>query len=295
MPPWSFVFCFSCCLPFSAAGHFCPANSSSATQNSCVPGQYCRVGSSAASECSIGNFCPSPSLQNVCPAGAFCNSSGLTRSFPCQPGYYTPGVGYSAQVGSPAGRFVPSSGRSWVNACPSGYFCNTTGLSAVSDICSFGYYCILNSILPTLCPAGFFGPSLGRGDCDSTTPGNYSTGVGLTVESSFNCEPRFYCAAASTSARAAICPFGLFCPGGGVFFRFCTPGMYCNGGEWSPMGIGLCLKGYFCNPGSAISPCSAGYYCPVAGSISSLGVRNIIPGTCGVRALFALIESRARL
>jgi hypothetical protein len=218
----------------SAVGHFCPAGSSSATQNPCMPGQYCRVGSSIASDCSIGNFCPSPSLQNNCPVG---------------------------------------------------YFCNSTRLTAVSAICPIAHMCPLNSVNPTICPAGYYGPLIGRGYCESTTPGNYSTGVGLTVETSLNCEARFYCPSASTSARSRVCPGGWYCPGGGFAYYYCRSGMYCNGagaaGEYSPLGSGLCPRGNYCRSGWSITACSAGYYCPQQASINAVGGRYFISGTRG--------------
>jgi hypothetical protein len=101
----------------STAGSYCPSGTSPATQIPCVSGDYCATGAAAAAACWLGNFCPTPSLMNRCPAGEFCNTTRLTRSHSCQPGYYTPTTGRTAQVASPTGSFVPTSGQSLLTAC----------------------------------------------------------------------------------------------------------------------------------------------------------------------------------
>lgn len=213
-----------------------------------------------------------------CPAGRFGNTSGLVRgncSGVCEAGYYCTGASVSVTqhaCGAPA-YFCPRGSvqpipigagekgtggdeehRTGVDICSLGHYCrggierkcpqgrygDVTGLShpECSAKCLSGTYCPEGSVVPTICPLGYFCPD-GREKvkCPAGTYGAvtgefrmYFTRniciiysivhniptllyadiyVGLNDRAcSGQCDPGYYCPPASISPRQVMCPAG---------------------------------------------------------------------------------------
>ena len=139
--------------PPCSAGYYCPAGSSSATQNACSSGTYCPLGSAANTTiCPAASYCSSPSSIAACPNGTYC-TAGSTAAVACALGSYCP---------SP----------SLLIACPAGSACNATGLTDVT------------SAVP--CPPMTFSAA-GSSSCSSCGVDSYSLGNASTCVSCGAC------------------------------------------------------------------------------------------------------------
>ncbi|KAI5098830.1 zonadhesin-like, partial [Silurus meridionalis] len=211
-----------------------------------------------------------------CPAGTFCNATGLTdfTNFPCPPGYWCSGTGLP--VLCPAGTFRTQPGAnasSQCQLCAAGKYCpdprltgqpNTVGIpcrasyqcpigSVVEVLCRAGSYCRPQTGEPTPCPAGYHCP---EGSHTYNTPQRM-------------CTYPYYCPANSSTM--------LSCGGG--FMPHNASGLrvsqeisciMCEAGTYRPSGSHhrrclACPSGYHCPPGTddpSSQPCPVGYYCP---------------------------------
>jgi hypothetical protein len=131
------------------AGLYCP---SSSPAQACTAGYYCSaVGASAEARdgpCAIGAFCPagsSSATQQPCTAGSFCNATGLSAAAgPCLAGYWCgAGSNSSTQNECAAGSYCVA-GSSAPVLCPAGAYCayaarGSFELVSVGDVLPVGW------------------------------------------------------------------------------------------------------------------------------------------------------------
>lgn len=306
------------CSGLCLEGYFCPRGSISATQNPCGLGVFCPAGSETPTRssegafvingnsayarsqlaCPVGSFCVGDGGSELCPAGTFGNTSGLTTS--------------------------QCTGR-----CAGGYFCPQGSTSAMSHSCGGAHvYCPEGSALPTPVARGFYSvgvlsqPNREQDPADASTrasqrccePGHYcvlgerkpclagtfGNVFGLTTQScSGRCREGFYCPEESITDSAFQCGSSdRFCPAGSPAPTKAASG-YCtlnsggtaldsdNGaltrsaqriaapGEFAWRGVCFkCPAGTFGIAEGEVNPqcsgkCSRGYFCP-PGSTSPL-------------------------
>lgn len=250
-----------------AAGHFCPAGSTSATQFPCDsydPARpyafYCPVGSGSPLRTASGQrtvLQPAQDRVVPCDAGAYC-TGGV--QYPC-----------------PVGRFGARGGladRDCTAACPVGYFCSQTtddpwaALATNRSANNAG----VGNVNPAQCPPGSYCPDgRYRLPCPAGTFGNVS---GLRdAFCSGLCSAGHYCPAGSVSAEEVACPAGRYGDARG------WPDANC---------AGPCPEGYFCPLGTAAprsNPCGGpDVYCPVGSAAPTRVAPGFYtaPGTGGV-------------
>ena len=253
----------------------CPAGMSGSPCVSCVAGYYkstvdlaactlvrdCGVGKymtattgcttpdCTCQTCTSGTYCTTAAQSNAlgpttCPAGSYCNSTGMTAPRPCPAGSFCPTVGTVVPYTCPAGNYCPS-GSDAVTQCPPGSMCNTTGMS-VPLPCPAGSFCPAGTVIPSTCTAG-----------------NYCPNASMTTQ--ISCPAGSYCPSNGTSVPLA-CPAGSICPlPGTVIPSTCTAGNYCPTGSAA---LTQCPPGSICpsNGMPAPTPCPAGWYCRDAGA-----------------------------
>ena len=294
------------CLP-CPAGQFCEGSGLSHPTGPCPPGWYCLRGASLRNPtnplqgglCSPGHFCPLASRnQTSCPAGRFCNSSGLsTPSGLCDAGFFCVEASETARPADnvtgnfcPHGNFCPQGSSSPV-ACPIGYFLNRTHGVSQSDCqaCLQGWYCASEGLdVPTgLCQPGFFCPPgqhsarpfnytcpkghfcvRGSSEAQPCPPGQYQD---LTMQSACTrCVEGHYCDGVNTSTVDYVdfvCPQGYYCPNGtsSAFSYPCPVGTFSNtSGLVSESQCSPCPGGLYCGTLAITAPstlCAAGYFC----------------------------------
>ena len=157
------------------ASYYCPAGASqenptnNVTGNICPRGYYCPEGTSQPYECVAGTYSNAEGLVslsdcNLCSAGYYCGSSGLTApTAMCNEGYYClpgqsvptpvnitcmPGhfcvMGTPDQVRCPSGTYQDEVGANSYKTCLSGYYCDSTVVPVSSlemFFCPRGYVC----------------------------------------------------------------------------------------------------------------------------------------------------------
>ena len=131
------------------AGHYCPAGSSSNTENRCPPGYYCAIGSGEVADlakCPRGTYNEGYGATSIsdckdCPAGVQCPTEGLAHA----PIYIDPADDTQTDVCSA----LNDEGAGDI-PCPDGIV-----------VCDLGYYCPLGTIddaagenAKQLCPKG---------------------------------------------------------------------------------------------------------------------------------------------
>nr|XP_006821767.1 PREDICTED: uncharacterized protein LOC100369099 [Saccoglossus kowalevskii] len=226
-------------------GHYCLRGDVDAYPRPCPEGTYTdQNGTMQESDCVL------------CPAGYYCNDTGLTA--PAPPDGITGGL-------CPAGGYCPA-GSAVPAPCPVGYYSNSTGSKRPEDCiaCDPGYF------------NGTFVFDTGRQElsqCDECTPGKYCSSVGLQ-EVSGDCQAGYYCLAGSNtstptpeSGMGDVCPVGYYCPAGtvGPYEYPCGNGTYNN--VTQAMSVDDCLDcppGEVCEGMALVGPtglCAAGYYC----------------------------------
>ncbi|XP_047578777.1 sushi, von Willebrand factor type A, EGF and pentraxin domain-containing protein 1-like [Lutra lutra] len=247
-------------------GYFCPPGSHSATANPCPRGTFGpRRGASAELDCEL------------CPAGMFCSSEGLSQpSGLCHVAYYCTG-----------GAVSPTPLRHKVEA---------PGLSG-NDICPPGFFCPRGTGFPVPCLPGFYSsaPGLASEDqCLPGPPGHYCSHPGLShaMEAELCDAGYIYLGGSavpspSDGTHGYRCPPGSHCPPGAQSEQPCEPGTF------SPLpGADTCLPcpgGTYCQKAATVKPttCPKGHYCP-GGTSSALpcpeGTLNPREGALSPRA-----------
>lgn len=211
-----------------AAGHYCPAGSTSAEEKKCPAGTY-----------SDRRDLHDPLDCVACPRGHRCaegSTSDNGNIQPCPEHHFCPeGTTDTGQIACPSGTWAPyTSSKSLEDCvpCPIGSYCLAGQGKA---ICLSGYYCpeSTNSSTEYPCPAGFYNPDEGAKDIMQCLP----CGVGN------------HCPAASSQQQQ--CPEGTFNNATNMAGE-CT----------------ACLAGHECAPAGQIhpTPCAAGKYADVGAS-----------------------------
>ncbi|KAL2085398.1 hypothetical protein ACEWY4_018718 [Coilia grayii] len=268
------------CLP-CPAGHYCEKEGLSAVSGKCKAGWFCVSAAwtaqpfdldnytsanclcpatSTGGRCQKGFFCPFGSSEpQPCPAGAFCNSTGLSLpSGPCLPGFYCTGRAF---------RPNPRDGLTG-NICPPGAYCGEA------------------SEEPERCPVGTFSMATGlvrRSECQTCTEGHYCSSPGLHTPTG-PCSEGYWCPAGQEADRVLQCPVGHYCPLGSPAPLPCPSGSYQHSKKQANCSLchycdhrlassnisvrQPCPTGHFCPPGTPLAtqyPCPAGTYNPREG------------------------------
>lgn len=285
------------------AGFYCEGSTEDPALNPCPSGYYCPLGTRFAFEfpCPLSTYNPSTtsidsSVCLMCPAGLFCNGTGLDApsgicnagSFcapgsisptgePCEPGFYCP-PDANSPLSCPPGMYCAGFANiAPTGLCNNGYYCISGASSPqptdgmIGDVCPTGHYCTEGSINFTACPPGTFGQVL--------QARNESEGCEL-------CPATMYCCDYGLSSPSGVCDGGYYCPPGqrvsNPFDFICPQGHFCTAGVLQPMRcvsgtyqdeIGqtdckICPASFHCD--NRFEPvvllnnsiCPQGYYCP---------------------------------
>ena len=287
----------------------------------CPLGYLCSIGNPVPEKCQVGHYCPLKAAQiacpigtynplstqfsldncTSCPAGFFCNSTGLSSyhnfpcpsghfcvtkassAFPCAGGTYRDAIGGIVQADCkicPGGHFC-SNGSSYFKVCNSGTYCPVG--SASPTICPPGQYCPANVTVPILCPETYFCP-LGARKPSPCTLGTYCPAgtvypipcpLGFKAVDNTN---HTHHVLASLKLACVQCPAGYY--GTDPHRLNCsvgTAGYYFVGAATSdrPTNItaqkgAICPKGTYC-PAGSVAPihCLPGTYQPKLGATSA--------------------------
>ncbi|KAK3560704.1 hypothetical protein QTP86_014744, partial [Hemibagrus guttatus] len=211
-----------------------------------------------------------------CPAGTFCNATGLTdfSSFPCPPGYWCSGTGFP--VICPAGTFRTQPGAnasSQCQLCTAGTYCPDPRLTGRPNIvgipCRASYQCPIGSVVEVLCRAGSYcRPQTGE---PTPCPVGYQCPEGSHTYNTPQqmCTYPYYCPV--NTSNMLLCGGG-FMPRNASGLRIshesscimCEAGTYRLSGS-SHLRCLACPPGYHCPPGTddySSQPCPIGYVCP---------------------------------
>lgn len=239
------------------AGYYCPYLGQSSVDTST---QFCDAGF----VCYGGAFRPEPTDQttgDICPAGAYCDNSGLN--------YCTAG-----QIGIYQGAYDSSA----CQACEKGYYCFGGNTGAVT--CPAGYFCPEGSALyddPSQQPAPGYYNVAGQEDQMTCALGTFTKVAGQS--SCTNCEQGYWCRTIGLADpdTDAICPAGFYCPsldsivtddGDPYHRKMCPAGTYQASTSMTSIDDCLaCPAGKACElkgdstAASSLPDCAAGYYC----------------------------------
>ncbi|MES1909505.1 MAG: hypothetical protein MHM6MM_002234 [Cercozoa sp. M6MM] len=250
--------------------------------------------------CPSGSLGLALSLTNVsecttCPAGSYCDTSGLTAATgACSAGYYCPaGSSSPNQEICPIGS-VCVVGSAAPSPCPGGYACESTGLAAASATCEAGFYCPPGSSAVTCfvhplhfakneeeCPAAHYCPAASSAPtpCGIGTAGN-ATRL-MSAAQCLPCEAGFVCASTGLTAPTRKCQAGYYCPSGTASESLlCPRGSKCPQGSAAPVpcvnneyqdrnGTSTCktVPAGFVSAGSDLEECPSGHFCPANNSL----------------------------
>jgi len=282
------------------AGHKCPIGTGWPV--ACSSGTYQnQIGQGSCKTCEAGRYCEGNGNQNMtdCPKGYYClNGTTFATEFPCPNGTFNPSTqGSTVSDCTPCtkGSYCAGVGNEAPTGyCEAGYYClggayNATPTDATTgNICPPGFYCEINSTLPTACGVGRFSNGLGNkalSDCTDCPRGQYcadASGTELNANNSGPCNAGYLCILGS----------GVPTPTNGVNGFACRPGHFCvtgalneqgcQAGTYNPdTGQGECYAcpaGFECGAENLTSvagrDCPVGFYCPA-------GTANPIPCPVG--------------
>ena len=253
----------STCNGPCSAGYYCPAGSTSSTQNACPAGKFGATSglqtATCSGDCSAGYYCPLSSTsatQVPCPVGRYREDPGgasVSDCTPCAPGKYSP--------------TSASNSRTFCLDCPKGTYNGTAGASALTDCRS--------------CAAGKYNNLTGRASvsaCVDCVPGRYSNLTGAidvanctacpkgtfsTIPSASNatyckkCESNYFSGLDAATA-CAPCPAGSDSKApGSVSVTQCRP---------------CAIKYYNPASGGSCNPCPAGQITVGTGSLDCISL-----------------------
>lgn len=219
---------------------------------------------------------------DVCPAGFTCNDK--CKPQPCEGGFYCPLGAPKSPLQCPGGS-TSQPGAASCTMCPGGTYCS--GGTSDPEPCPAGRYCPVNTTSPLVCPDGTYGDSEQRDackpcpagkrenvthmDCIDCPCGHYcplgkgavpcptgtmrSNGGGTDLSSCAPCEAGTYCVDEGLCAYQALCPVGMYCPGG-------VP-QYCPLHTYNPYQAST--------TNASCLACSSVLYCPLGSSLSEPG------------------------
>ena len=212
----------------------------------CMESYYCPEGSSTPTgqgECKSGFYCPLSGVRKPCPAGTMCPKTGHTFPLPCQPGYFNGQVAQANCTECPPGYICPTYGLKGPTGCPLGHVCSRFGLVAPNIRCPPGYYC----------PSGTMTSDPFRND---------------TTLRPYPCNPGTYCLGGVGYDTVKKEDF--------LHAQNCTEGFFCELASTTPMGSGLCPRGFTCPQGTAIPiPTPKGKFARLEGTVEAA---SCLPG-----------------
>ena len=280
----------------------------------CFPGSYCPGNAVIFPElCPTATYNPklsSISIEDclICPAGQYCNGTGLgAPSGPCGGGHYCPvGMslefppefacprGYECPPGSKyprlcyPGTLAPGIATPYCDLVTAGYYANATGLVSIGAEIS---YVACNQ------PSRFANLILTENETNRSFVGDYPTTGDFaicqveTVKIHGICTAGYYCKGGSETPtplarpgffRGDICPAGSFCPRGTNDSLLCPAGFwqgYIGMTTCDPVPVGYAVTSPL---RSAIAPCPQGFFClqadPVAPQPCPVGTYGGSPG-----------------
>jgi hypothetical protein len=216
------------CSPGTAAN--APSARNLTTPQPCYEHMFCPEGSTnplGFGEVPAGFYSPY-GVKLPCPAGTYCPFLGTRDPLPCPPGTFNGMVGQYNCTLCALGYICPGFGRIDPAICPPGFVCSRKGLPSPN----------------TLCPAGFFCPN------GTVTADPFRNDTSLRP---YPCRPGTYCLAGTGYDKV-----DPYLP---TYSKNCTPGFYCEAASPSPLGTGLCPRGFVCPEGTAVPiPTERGYY-----------------------------------
>jgi Flp pilus assembly protein TadB len=209
------------------AGSFCPAGTSSPSDNPCPEGYYCPANSEAPISAREMRYAIGQRnvLDTPCAPGTYSNSTGLADCLPCPGGYECPDEETLEPTICGQGKYRDDSQDDiYCSLCPQGTWSNKVGVTSVNGCaqCPEAVVCSLEGMtdlsLAEDCREGYI--------CEAATT-SYSI---LNSQ----CLGGFYCGTkASTIADMGICEAGYYCP---------------EGTQASSSRNHPCITGYFCPP-----------------------------------------------
>ena len=287
-----------------AAGHFCPLDSTTATDNPCPKGTYydqtdaevdtqclacpegfyCPVGTGGKDLrprfCPIASYCPEGTADDTiqgCPAGTYSNKTRLKSDdecTECPKGYFCP-ISSSMYIDKPcpSGHYCPPGTESNNQfPCPAGTYMPNTLAEFIEDClpCTRGSQCPTSGMdSPSDCGAGNYNPLLGQTGCTICEAGYYCPSA-TTVEQ-IEAKTGFY---TDTGADAPIsCDQNRFCPSNTTSQNTMNTDYLCPAGMYCPSGLGYkpnledneCPVNHYCQKGLSPVPCPAGTYTELGG------------------------------
>ena len=200
-------------------GYFCNATGLTTTSGVCYPGQYSATGSSICTVSGITYYVPTTaaSAPLACPAGSFCNATGLTAiSGQCGAGSFSAASASACTIAT-QGWYVATAGAGAASSCTIGFFCNSSGLTAPLP-CPIGAACaVAGASAFVWCGAGYFSNMTSQSACTASPAGTWANGTGLTM--SAPCPSGWLCSRTSCGTADAVLTQG-----------FCLLGCYMDNG-----------------------------------------------------------------
>ena len=219
------------CSGKCTAGYYCPAGSTSATQNACATNATSAAGSDAISDCVCkagysGDASTSSGTCTACACGYYKGSTGNTSCTKTTAGYYAAGTGNTGQTKATAGNYAAAGACSQSSCADLGgglYSSSAAGSDATDDcyatVPATKYLSSSTSTSFTTCTAGYYCP--GKTLYYASTGGRTACGGGKYSEegsddASSDCKT--ISAGCYGASAASACP------------NTCAPGSYSTGG-----------------------------------------------------------------
>ena len=263
------------CSGKCTAGYYCPAGSTSATQNACATNATSVAGSDAISDCVCkagysGDASTSSGTCTACACGYYKGSTGNTSCTKTTAGYYATGTGNTGQTKATAGNYAAAGACSQSSCADLGgglYSESGEGSDATNDcyatVPATKYLSSSTSTSFTTCTAGYYCP--GKTLYYASTGGRTGCGGGKYSEAgsdaSSDCKKisaGCYGTSASSSCPA-VCGTNTYSDAGASSCSSC-PTEYKNSGNTAESHAGS---------ESCIITVSGGYYIGTAGDNSS--------------------------
>ncbi|MBR2012579.1 MAG: InlB B-repeat-containing protein [Alphaproteobacteria bacterium] len=267
------------------AGYYCPAGSTSVTQNECSAGTYSQAGWSSCQNVSagcMGAAKATTSCPTACGGGkwsaagsasckeikAGCYGTSGTQECPneCSAGTYSQAGWASCQNVDAGCMGAAKATTSCPTACGDGKW-SAAGSASCSQIKAGCYGTSGTQECPNQCEAGTYSTA-GASKCTDCPGGTYGSTKGLTSEAcSGNCTAGYYCPAGSTSATQNSCTVGNYCPEKSASQAACGGDLTSNANAKAKTECYLtCSAGkYLAKSSNSCATCLADHYCTGTG------------------------------
>lgn len=240
--------------------------------------------------CYGGAYRPEPTdttTGDICPAGAYCDSTGLNY---CDAGYIGIFQGaYSIDACAACEKgYYCFGGNTGAVTCPAGYFCPEG--SALYDQTSqkppAGYYNVAGQEAAISCALGTFTKVAGQSSCTNCEQGFWCRTIALAdPDTDAICPAGFYCpsldyitSTLSEPYHRKMCPIGTYQAGVSMTSESdcldCPVGKACEikGDSTAAADLPDCAEGFFCELGASTrypkdlvtngyGPCPVGHWC----------------------------------